>query len=438
MRSGTDKKRSINIMFDIKLLRENPDKVRQKIKDKNIKVDIDNILKTDEKRRKLVQKLDELRAQQNAASKKIVKLQGSEKQTEISAMKGISEEIKKLSPEVNNIEEGLKKGLRLIPNLPLDKVPVGSDESQNVVVREVGAKREFSNFKPRDYMEISKKLDIIDTERASKVSGTRFGYIKREAVLLEFALVQLALKVLTKEGFIPVCPPVMLKKEAMEAMGYMARGEKEIYVTKEDNLYLTGTSEQSLGCMHMGEIFKEDDLPRRYMGFSTCFRREAGSYGKDTKGILRVHQFDKVEMFSFCHPDKSGEEHKLIVSLEEKLVQVLDIPYRVVQICTGDLGDPSADKFDIECWMPGQQIYRETHSASNCTDYQARALNVRFRNKEKRELNFVHTLNGTAFAIGRILIAIIENYQQEDGSVVIPEALKPYMGGVERILAIDN
>lgn len=275
-------------------------------------------------------------------------------------------------------------------------------------------------------MEIAEKLDIIDVKRASKVSGTRFGYLKGKTALLELALINLAFEVLSKEGFVPIIPPVMIKPEMMEAMGYIDTPEDraERYFLKESDLVLVGTSEQSLGPMRKDDILEEKKLPKRYVAFSSCFREEAGAYGKDTKGILRVHQFDKVEMFSICQPEKSKEEHQFLLKMEEKLMRLLGLPYRVVQLCTGDSARPSASTIDIETWLPGQGEYRETHSTSNCTDFQARRLNIRYRSK--KGLEFVHTLNGTAFAIGRMLIAIIENYQQKDGSVKVPKALQKY------------
>jgi len=276
-------------------------------------------------------------------------------------------------------------------------------------------------------MEIAEKLDLIDIQRAAKVSGSRFGYLKREAALLEFALIKFGLDILTKQKFIPVLPPVMLKSEMARGTGYFeATDEKEAYFIPQDNLYLAGTAEQPLVAMHANEILDEKELPKRYIAFSTCFRREAGSYGKDTKGILRVHQFDKLEMISFCLPEKSKEEHNYFLSLEEKLMKALKLPYQVVNICTGDLGRPAAAKYDIETWLPSENKYRETHSTSNCTDFQARRLNIRYKNKSDK-LNFVHTINGTAFSM-RPLIAIIENYQQKDGSVKIPKILQKYTG----------
>ncbi len=396
-------------MLDIKFIRENSKKVKEGCQKKQVKVDIDHLLELDEQRRKFIQEIETLKSEKNKLGK-----------DEIEKAKKIKKEIKKIEPKLGKVEKEFKKLMKQVPNLPLDEVPEGKDENDNKVLRQEGQKPKF-NFPAKDYLTIAEKLDIIDIARAAKVSGTRFSYLKGEAVLLEFALIQLAFEVLTKEGFRPIIPPVMLNHKAMEGMGYLDRGADEVYHLEKDNLYLVGTSEQSIGVMHMNEIFKEEDLPRRYVGFSTCFRREAGAYGKDTKGILRVHQFDKIEMFSFCSPDKSKEEHQLLLSIQEKLMKLLDLPYQVVQICAGDLGDPAANKIDIETWLPGQNQYRETHSTSNCTDWQARRLNIRYRDKDG--LKFVHTLNGTTLAIGRMLIAIIENYQQKDGTFKSPKAL---------------
>jgi seryl-tRNA synthetase len=414
-------------MLDIKFIRENPDKVKEGIKKKQAKVDIDRLLELDKKRRELLQEIEGLKAEQNKISE-----QGKGSQEQREKAKEIKWKIKDLEPVLDKVKEEFDKLMRQIPNLPLDDVPVGEGEKDNKVLREEGEKPKF-DFKLKDYLEIAEKLDIIDVKRAAKASGSRFGYLKGGAALLEFALIQLAFEVLTKESFVPVVPPVMLKHEAMAAMGFLDRDvdADEVYHLEKDDLYLVGTSEQSIGAMHMDEIFQEKDLPKRYVGFSTCFRREAGAYGKDTKGILRVHQFDKAEMFIFCQPEKSKEEHQLILSLEEKLMKLLKLPYRVVHLSTGDISASSASTYDIEAWMPGQDEHRETHSTSNCTDFQARRLNVRYKSKEG--INFVHTLNGTAFAIGRMIIAIIENYQQEDGAIKIPEVLKKHMGEIEKI-----
>ena len=402
-------------MIDIKYIRENPKRVKEGIKNKQVKVDIDRILKLDEKRRKLIQEVESLKAEKNKLGAKDRK-----------KAKEIKDKIKRLEPELEKTEKQFNESMLQVPNLPLDDVPIGKNEKSNLVLKNVGIRTKFS-FNPKNYLEIAEKLDIIDVQRAAKVSGTRFGYLKGGAVMLEFALIQLAFDVLLKQGFIPIVPPVMIKAKMAKGMGYLEQlGEEEAYHLPKDDLYLVGTSEQSLGTMHANEVFNAKDLPRRYAGFSTCFRREAGSYGKDTRGILRVHQFDKIEMFSFCKPENSVKEHKSFLFLEEKLMKLLKISYRVVQVCTGDLSVPSVSTYDLEAWMPGQNEYRETHSTSNCTDFQARRLNIRYRSKKGTV--FVHMINGTAFAIGRTLIAIIENYQQKDGSIKVPEVLQKYIG----------
>jgi len=418
-------------MLDIKFIRENSQIVKEGLKKRGVRVDIvDRLLELDKTRRSSLKALEEAAAEQNRLSKAIAKEKKDAKKTalmiaeaqQLAKRKDEAEHIlKDIEPEYENL-------LRQIPNLPQDDVPVGKDETENVILRQEGKKPKF-NFKPKDYLEIAENLDIIDVKRAAKVSGSRFGYLKGEAVQLEFALVQFALDELIKEGFIPVIPPVLIKEEMMRGMGYVDTKEDlvERYFLEKDKLFLVGTSEQSVGPMHAGEIFEEKDLPKRYVAFSSCFRREAGSWGKDTKGILRVHQFDKVEMFSFSHPEKSRQEHQFLLKTAEKLLQKLEIPYRVVQLCSGDLARPSATTYDIESWLPGQNQYRETHSTSNCTDFQARRLNIRYRAKDGK-LYFVHTLNGTAFAIGRMLIAIIENYQQKDGSIKVPKVLQKYLG----------
>ncbi len=403
-------------MLDIKFIRENPNKVKEGAQKKGVKVDIDKLLALDKKRREYLQKAESLKAKQNKL--------GRDKIREAQKLKA---EIKKIEPELKKVEKEFSPLMLQVPNLPLDEVPVGKDEKDNVVLEEEGKKPKFS-FKPKDYLELAEKLDLIDIKRAAKTSGARFGFIKREAVSLEFALINLVFSNLSKKGFIPILPPVMLRSEMAKGMGYLEQADKnEAYYLPQDDLFLAGTAEQPLGIMHANEIFNEKDLPRRYVGFSTCFRREAGSYGKDTKGIFRVHQFDKMEMFSFCRPEESKKEHQFLLKIEEDLIQLLKIPYRIIQICTGDLGFPAAAKYDIEAWLPGQNQYRETHSTSSCTDFQARRLSIRYKDKSGK-LNFVHTLNGTAFAIGRTLIAIIENYQQKDGSIMVPEALQKYTG----------
>jgi len=388
-------------MIDIKFIRENIDKVKKGIKTKGLNIDIDKLLILDREKRKLISQVEELKAEKNKLGK-----------DDVDKARKIKKQIKELEPKLDEKEKEFNKLFLSVPNLPLDNVPI----KDNKVIKKWGKIKKDG----KNYLELAEKLDIIDVKRAAKVSGTRFGYLKNGAVLLEFGLIQLALDVL--KDFTPIIPPAMIKKEMMQAMGYMERGEDEIY--NFNDLYLIGTSEQSIGPMHANEILK--DLPKRYVSFSPCFRKEAGSYGKDTKGILRVHQFDKVEMFSFCKPEDSIKEHEFFLSIEEKLMQLLKLPYQVVNICTADLGDPAAAKFDIEAWMPGQGEYRETHSTSNTTDFQARRLNIRY--KSKNGLKFVHTINGTAFAIGRMIIAIIENYQQKDGNIEVPKVLQKYIG----------
>jgi len=415
-------------MLDIKLIRENKKVVENGCKKRNSNVNIDKILELDNEYRDKLFSLERIAAEKNKASRQISKIEDEGKKKKIILeMKNIDKEGDKLSTEVKEQKEKLEELLLLIPNIPLEDVPAGKSEKDNVVLREVGEKPKF-DFEPKNYLEIAKKLDLIDIERSAKISGARFSFLKRGLVLLEFALVDLVFKTLIKEGFVPIIPPVMLKKDVARGMGYFEQvDEKEAYYFKDDDLYLAGTSEQPIGAMHSGEIFNGGDLPRRYVGFSTCFRREAGSYGKDTKGIMRVHQFDKVEMFSFCKPEESKNEHQFLLGIEEKLMKKLDLPYRVVHLCAGDMGLPSASTYDIETWIPSENYYRETHSTSNCADFQARRLSIRYKKKDGK-LDFVHTLNGTAFAIPRILIAIIENYQRKDCFIEIPEVLKPYVG----------
>jgi seryl-tRNA synthetase len=402
-------------MIDIHLLRENPEKIKKGIEAKQLDPKlVDVVLELDEERRRLLRKIEELRAKRNQFAKE----QNIEKGKEIKT------KLQKLEPELIEIEKEYKEKIYQIPNPPADDVKIGKGESENEVINKWGEKKEFP---VKDYLELGEDLDIIDIKRAAKVSGSRFGYLKGDVVLLEFALVQFAMELLVKEGFTPIIPPSLIKKESMQGMGYLEHGgEEDMYVLEKDNLVLVGTSEQAVGPMHKDEILEEKNLPKRYVSFSSCFRREAGSYGKDTKGILRVHQFDKVEMFSFSKPEDSEKEHEYLLSLEEKLFQALEIPYQVVKMCSGDLGAPASKKYDLEAWMPGQGKYREVTSASNTTDFQARRLNIKYQ--DKGETKFVHTLNGTAFAIGRTIIAIIENYQQEDGSILIPEVLQKWVG----------
>lgn len=414
-------------MLDINFIFQNPKKVKKTCQDKGVKPEtVDRVLKVDETRRQLIQEIEKLRSERNRLTK-----------ADREKGRKIKETLKKLEPDLRAVEEQFKELLYQIPNVPADDIPIGKNENDNVEIKKWGKIPKFS-FKPKDHLELGEALDLIDVKRAAKVSGTRFGYLKNEAVLLELGLVQLALEMLIKEGFVPVVPLVLINLDITKGLGYWQHGGHEDYylVVERDrkqgeteDFYLVGTAEHSIIPMHKDEILKENDLPRRYVGFSTCFRREAGSYGKDTRGIFRVHQFDKVEMVSFIKPQPQGDkqEHEYLLSLEEKLVQALKIPYQITKMCTGDLGYPAARKYDINCWFPSEKRYRETHSTSTCTDYQARRLNIRYRDKGGKT-NFVHTLNGTAFAIGRMILAILENYQQKDGSVLIPEVLQKFVG----------
>jgi seryl-tRNA synthetase len=416
-------------MLDIKFIRENIELVRNGVvaKKGSPKL-VDDFLALDEEWRSLTNQSEEIRAEQK-------KLIGKES----------IEEAKKLKEQFRGLEEKLgelalkRDGLLLeFPNLPFADVPVGKDEKENRLVREVGEKIKF-DFEPRDYLTIAEKLDLIDVSRAGKVTGSRFGYLKNEAVLLEFALVDLAMKTLIQKGFSPIIPPVMVRKEMMIGMGKQKfLGGEDAFHLADDNLYLVGSSEHTIGPYHSGEILNENEVPKRYVGFSTCFRREAGSYGRDTKGILRVHQFDKVEMFSFVKPEDSEEEHRFLLSIQEELLNKLKLPYRVLELCTGDMDFNGARQFDIEIWMPGQPsedesgvgIYRETNSTTNTTDYQARGIDCKIK-RENGKMDYVHMLNGTAFAMGRMIIAIIENYQTKEGKILVPEILQNYVGKKE-------
>ncbi|MDP2950892.1 MAG: serine--tRNA ligase [bacterium] len=413
-------------MLDIKFIRENPEHVKQGALNKGVKVDIDRLLELDGQRRKLIQETESSKSKQNKLSREFLKSQEKEKIT--AQVKLLKERSQESQAKLKVVEEEYHSLMGQVPNPPLEGVPVGKDDKENKF-KEFGKVKEKPkfDFTPQEHWQLGEKLDIIDTERAAKVAGARFYYLKGQGALLEFALINFAISKLAKKGFIPVIPPVMIKPEMAWAMGYLQQhDDDEAYHLGKDNLYLTATSEQTLGAMRAGEVLEEKDLPLRYVGFSTCFRREAGSYGKDTKGILRVHQFDKIEMFIFCKPEDSPKEHEFLLKMEKELMDDLGLHYRVVDICTGDLGVPAAKKYDLEVWLPGQNQYRETHSTSNCTDFQARRLNIKSKD-EQGKTQLVHTLNGTAFSM-RPLIAILENYQQRDGSIKVPKALYKYLG----------
>ncbi|MEA3292986.1 MAG: serine--tRNA ligase [Patescibacteria group bacterium] len=414
-------------MLDIKFIRENPREVKNGCQKKQVDVDIDRLLKIDKKKRKIQMDLEKMLAEKNQANKKIIGAKNKkEKQGIILKMKEVDKRSDAIKEKLKKTDNDFGELMRQIPCLPLEDVLSGKSEADNIVLKKIGKPKKF-NFKPLDHLDIGEKLGIIDVKRAVKISGTRFGFLEKKAVLLEFALINFVLDELVGKGFTPVVPPILLKEKMAMGTGYFESvSREEAYFMPKDDLYLAGTSEQPLIAMRADEILEERDLPKRYLGISTCFRREAGSYGKDTKGIFRVHQFDKLEMVSFCKPENSKDEYMFLLDIEEKLMQALEIPYRVVQVCAGDLGFPAASTYDIEAWMPSQKQYRETHSCSNCVDFQARRLNIRYKSKTGK-INYVHILNGTAFAIGRILIAIIENYQEKDGTIKIPKVLEKYL-----------
>ena len=423
-------------MQDVKFIIEDPEKIKAGAIKKHIKVDIDKIVELYGKRNEALQKIEALRARQNEVSKQIP--QTDDKTPLLEEMKKVKAEVQSLEPEIEELEGEIDTLAAHVPNPTLDSVPDGGGEEDNVVVSTHGKKPEF-DFEPRDHIEIGKMLDIIDIERGVRASGARFYYLKNEAALLEFALVQHIMHKLNKKGFSPIIPPVLVKEEAMYATGFFPADKNEVYSVNPstpenpegDDLFLVGTSEVPLTMLHYTEILESKKLPIRYAGYSSCFRREAGSYGKDTAGIIRVHQFNKIEMYSFCHPDKSEEEHELIKSTEEEIMADLGLHYQVINICGGDLGTPAAKKYDLEAWIPTQGKFRELTSCSNCTNFQSRRSKIRFKDENSKD--YVHTLNGTACAIGRTLVAILENHQNADGSVNIPECLQPFMGGLKKI-----
>ncbi|MCX6373726.1 MAG: serine--tRNA ligase [Actinobacteria bacterium] len=413
-------------MLDVKMVRANPDEVRRALARRGASTSsLDEFLALEEERRRLLTDVESMRAARKRTSDEIavVKKAGGDAAQAIAAMRTLGDTIKEREASLAEVEERLRAMLLEIPNLVLDGVPDGG-EADAVVLRHVGTPREF-DFAVKDHLDLGLALDMIDMERGAKVSGSRFAYLKGDLVLLQFALVRYGLDIIGAKGFRPVIPPVLVREDAMYGTGFFPTDRAQVYQTVDGDC-LVGTSEVPLAAMHMQEFLEAEKLPLRYAGYSSCFRREAGAAGRDTRGILRVHQFDKVEMFTFCLPEQAAFEHELILSAEEEILQGLSIPYRVVNIAAGDLGAPAAQKFDCEAWMPGQQQYREVTSCSNCTDYQARRLDCRYRTEKGPR--FVHTLNGTAIAVGRTLIAIMENHQRADGSIAVPKVLQPLMG----------
>ncbi len=402
-------------MLDIKFIRENKDKVVEGARRKGIKVNVDELLQLDKEAQILKLAQQKLQEDRNKAAK----------EKDIETGKRVKREIDLLEEELNPLDQKLNRLLFLVPNLPKDDVKVGKNETENEVIRKNGEVPSFP-FKPKDHLEIGESLDLIDVDRAAKVSGARFFYLKNEGALLEMALLHLAMDLLTEEGFIPVIPPALIKTTFMKKLGYMeGGGSEDMFHLEKDGLTLIGTAEHALVSMHADETLDSSELPKRYVGYSPSFRREAGSYGKDTRGIIRVHEFNKVEMVSFVKEGEDDKEQEYLLSLEEKLFQLLEIPYQVVKMVTGDLGFPAARKYDIEAWMPSQEKYREVTSVSTVTDFQSRRLNTKY--KDDGQTKFVQILNGTAFSMARPIAVILENYQEEDGSVRVPSALQKYL-----------
>ena len=406
-------------MLDLKLLRGDPDGVRTALARRGDDGGLGRVLELDERRRAILPELEALRGEQNAANDAIAaaKREGSGADEAIARMREVAGRAKGLSEELAAVDAELQDALARLPNLP----DPGSPDA-DTVVREVGTAPVLAA--PKDHLELAGPL--IDMEHAARLSGSRFAYLHGDLVFLELALVRWTLELLRGHGFEPVIPPVLVREEALYGTGFLPDTEQQIYALPEDELYLVGTSEVALASLHAGEIIEAGDLPLRYAGFSPCFRREAGAAGRDTRGIFRVHQFDKVEMFSFVEPSASKEEHERLLSIEEEILQALGLSYRVVDIAIGDLGNSAARKFDCEAWIPSQEKYRELTSTSNTTDYQARRLEIRWRPAGGGKPETLHTLNGTAVAVGRTIIALLENGQRDDGTVVLPEALVAY------------
>ncbi len=413
-------------MIDPRLLREDPDAVAENLARRGLGRElVDEVAALEARRRELIGEADTARAEQKTASKSIGQASADERPALIAAAAELKERVQKLDEQLAEAEAAFEEAMASIPNLVHPDVPIGA-EGEGTVLRLVGEKPTF-DFEPRDHVDLMEAADAVDLQRAAKVSGARFAYLKGEAVLLELALVRYAMDIAMRHGHVPVIPPVLVRRDALYGTGFLPGDEQQLFRMPDDDLYLTGTSEVTLAGLHMDEILEPGALPVRYVGYSSCFRREAGSYGKDTRGIFRVHQFDKVELFSYVEAGDSEAEHARLLAIEEEVMQGLELHYQVVDIPTGDLGGPAARKFDIEAWLPGQQAYRELTSTSNTTDYQARRLKVRVRRHDGPN-ELVHTLNGTATAVGRTIIAVVETHQQADGSVRVPEALRPYLG----------
>jgi len=422
-------------MLDIKLIRENPDIVRKNLQKRNDKEKLtlfEEVISLDAEWRGSLQELEKLKNQRNVISREIAELkkQGKKADEKLKIAKVIPEKIKELEEYVVDLRGRIDSILMRLPNLLHESVPTGVDSSQNEIVKLVGKKPHY-DFELKSHVDLLQDLDLADIERAAKTSGARFYFAKNELVMLDLALKKLALDLLIKKGYSPIEPPFMIRRGPYEGVTDLNDFEDVLYKIQDEDLYLIATSEHAIGGMHMNELFEKSQLPLKYAGLSACFRKEAGAHGKDTKGIFRVHQFNKIEQFIFCRPEDSWKLHEELLENAEEIFKKLGLHYRVVNICTGDIGTVAAKKYDIEVWYPVQNDFREVVSCSNCTEYQARRLNIKFDDNGERK--FVHTLNSTAIATGRALVAIIENYQQKDGSIKIPEVLVPFMNGQKEI-----
>jgi seryl-tRNA synthetase len=414
-------------MLDLKLIRSDPERVKAALARRGAAAQVDELLALDARRRELLPRIEGAQAERKTISKQIgeAKQRGEEAAEQMAAVAELKQAIDSGKAELEQVDADLQRVATALPNLPDADAPEGMTEEDAVVLREEGERPSF-DFEPRDHLEIGSQLGLIDMEAGARVSGSRFAYLKGDLVLLELALVRFALDLVREEGHEPVVPPVLVREEALIGTGFLPGDRDQIYEVPKDELFLVGTSEVPLAALHADEILAADQLPIRYAGFSPCFRREAGAGGRDTRGIFRVHQFDKVEMFSFVEPSKSAEEHERLLAIEERILAELEIPYRVVNVAAGDLGAPAAKKYDCEAWIPSQGRYRELTSCSNTTDYQARRLACRYRPNEDEAPEAVHTLNGTAVAVGRTMIALIENRQEREGGFTLPTILHSY------------
>lgn len=416
-------------MLDAKFVREHVDIVKKSLENRNYSLPLDKFLEFEEQRRLLLRESEELRNKRNVVSEEIGKLRTQKQDASrlIEEMKLVSDRIKEMDEKIKILEENTNEFLLNVPNIPHESVPVGKDETENVEIKKWGELRRF-DFEPLNHWDIGVILDIIDFERASKIAGARFSLTKGAGAKLERSLMNLMLDLNTSKGYKEVLPPIIVNKESMTGTGQLPKFASELFIISEPEFYLIPTAEVPVTNIHRNEILNEKDLPVYYTAYTPCFRREAGSYGKDVRGLIRQHQFNKVELVKFVKPENSFDELESLTRAAEDILQKLELPYRVVALCTGDLGFSASKTYDLEVWLPGQQRYREISSCSNFTDFQARRANIRFRREGKKGTEFVHTLNGSGLAIGRTLVAILENFQQKDGSVVVPEVLRPYMG----------